>query len=73
MRFPDAEEGLGTGAVEPSSTLPWTLPWRVVIVGDGLAPVVESTLVTDVSAPTALTDHYMDSARARLVRVVERR
>ena len=72
VRFPDAEEGLGTGAVEPSSTLPWTLPWRVVIVGDGLAPVVESTLVTDVSAPTALTD-LLDSARARLVRVVERR
>ncbi len=56
VRFPDAAEGLGSGAVEPSSTLPWTLPWRVVVVGDGLAPIVESTLVTDVSAPTALTD-----------------
>ena len=56
VRLPDAGEGLGTGAVEPSSTLPWSTPWRVVIAGDGLAPIVESTLVTDLSAPTTLTD-----------------
>ena len=33
----------------------WNSPWRVVIVGS-LADVVESTLITDVSAPCALTD-----------------
>ena len=33
----------------------WHTPWRVVIVGT-LANVVESTLVTDVSEPTKLTD-----------------
>jgi hypothetical protein len=56
VRFPDAAEGLGTGEVEPSSTLPWQTPWRVVIAGDSLASIVESTLVTDLSAPTALAD-----------------
>jgi alpha-glucosidase len=55
VRLPDADEGLGTGAVEPSSTLPWSTPWRVVIAGNGLASIVESTLVTDLSAPAALT------------------
>jgi alpha-glucosidase len=56
VRLPDADEGLGTGAVEPSSALPWTMPWRVIIAGDGLASIVESTLVTDLSAPTTMTD-----------------
>jgi alpha-glucosidase len=55
VRLPDADEGLGTGAVEPSSALPWTMPWRVIIAGDGLASIVESTLVTDLSAPTTMT------------------
>jgi hypothetical protein len=33
----------------------WHTPWRVAIVG-GLADIVESTLVTDVSEPCRLTD-----------------
>lgn len=33
----------------------WTSPWRVMIIGS-LADVVESTLVTDVSAPCILED-----------------
>ena len=33
----------------------WYTPWRVAIVG-GLADIVESTLVTDVSEPCRLTD-----------------
>ena len=33
----------------------WHTPWRVVIIGS-LADVVESTLVTDVSEPTQLSD-----------------
>ena len=44
---PDEQEERTTGA--------WHTPWRVVIVGS-LATVVESTLVTDVSEPCALTD-----------------
>ena len=44
---PDEQESRTAGA--------WHTPWRVVIVGT-LATVVESTLVTDVSEPCALTD-----------------
>ena len=33
----------------------WHTPWRVAIVG-GLGDIVESTLITDVSAPCRLTD-----------------
>jgi hypothetical protein len=57
LRFPDPKEGLGIGAVEPVSTLPWTLPWRVVIVGDTAARIVDSDLVLDLSpAPASGTD-----------------
>ncbi len=40
---------------EAISSDEWQSPWRVVIVG-ALADVVQSTLVTDVSAPCQLTD-----------------
>lgn len=56
VRLPDAGEGLGVGKVEPSSTLPWTLPWRVLIVGRTLATVFESTLVDDVSPASVVAD-----------------
>ena len=56
IRFPDPGDGDGTGAVEPSWTLPWATPWRVIILGDSPADIVESTLVTDVSAPCAVKD-----------------
>jgi hypothetical protein len=56
VAFPDREEGLGIGDVQPSSTLPWTLPWRVVIIGDEAGRILESDLIRDLSAPTRLPD-----------------
>ncbi len=57
IRFPDPKEGLGVGAVEPVSTLPWTLPWRVVIIGDTAPRIIESDLVLDLSpSPASGTD-----------------
>jgi alpha-glucosidase len=56
IQFPDANEGNGFGRAEPSSTLPWVMPWRVIILGQTLGTIVESTLVTDLSAPCALKD-----------------
>jgi alpha-glucosidase len=41
---------------EPASPLPWTLPWRVVIVGRTLATVFESTLVNDLSPASVVAD-----------------
>ena len=54
IKFPDPKEGLGVGAVEPQSTLPWTTPWRVVIVGDEAGRILESDLVLDVAPPSAI-------------------
>lgn len=54
MRFPEAAEGNGTGNVFPISSTPWEMPWRVIIVGDSPATIVESTLVEDVSPPSIL-------------------
>jgi len=58
---PDAEYGVAFAqeqertvpgaAVLPEGPLPLRTPWRVLVVGNTLAPVVESTLTTDVSAP----------------------
>ncbi len=56
VRFPDPGEGNGVGAVEPSSSLPWATPWRVVIIGHSLDDVVRSTMVTDLCPPCAIDD-----------------
>ena len=53
ITFPESWEGDGDS--QPSITLPWESPWRVVIIGS-LADIVESTLIDDVSAPSVLTD-----------------
>ena len=52
IAFPDPKEGLGVGRVEPESTLPWTMPWRVVIVGDAAGRILESDLVLDLAPAT---------------------
>lgn len=56
VRLPEADEGHGFGESEPSSSLPWEMPWRVVVLGDSPGAMVESTLVNDLSAPTAATN-----------------
>lgn len=52
LTFPDPKDGRGTGETNPSISLPWQSPWRVISIG-GLANIVESTLVEDVSTPTS--------------------
>ncbi len=56
IALPDPEEGHGTGSVNPTSKLPWGMPWRVIILGSSLANIVESTLVTDLSEPSQIQD-----------------
>ncbi len=53
---PDPAEGNGSGSSKPASTLPWEMPWRVVILGSSPAAIVESTLVNDVCPPSQLKD-----------------
>lgn len=40
---------------EPRATLPWTLPWRVIMVGSA-RELALSTLVTDLAPPSELED-----------------
>lgn len=54
IALPDPAEGNGTGSANPRSTLPWTMPWRVILVGSSLGSIVESTLVQDVSEASRL-------------------
>ena len=56
IKFPDPKEGLGVGKVEPTSTLPWAMPWRVIIVGDSAGSILESNLVTDVAPPSTIAN-----------------
>ena len=41
---------------EPRSTLPWKMPWRVIIMGKTAGDIATSTLVTDLSAPCRIED-----------------
>ncbi len=50
--LPQVAEGGGVGEVQPESALPWQMPWRVIMVGDDLAAIVESSLVTSLSTPS---------------------
>ena len=56
IRFPDPAEGRGVGAAQPRAALPWTLPWRVAIIGDTAGQILESDLIDDLATPTRLTD-----------------
>ncbi|MBE7174067.1 MAG: glycoside hydrolase family 97 catalytic domain-containing protein [Williamsia sp.] len=53
LTFPNPRDGRGTGESNPTITLPWKSPWRVVIMGS-LADIVASTLVEDVSTPSVV-------------------
>lgn len=56
IRFPNKGEGNYTGQVNPSSSLPWATPWRVIIVGKSLGTIVESTLVNNLNPPSIVKD-----------------
>jgi alpha-glucosidase len=55
VAFPQDDEVVTGGIRGPRSTLPWTTPWRIVVVGD-LATIVETTLAVDLAEPNALGD-----------------
>lgn len=50
---------------EPRFTLPWTMPWRVMILGRDAGEIATSTLVTDLSAPSRIADtSWIEPGRA---------
>ncbi len=56
VALPNQAEGNSQGSPMPSSSLPWEMPWRVIILGSSPGAVVESTLVTDISASSRVQD-----------------
>lgn len=53
ITFPNPKDGRGKGEAQPTISLPWKSPWRVIVMGS-LADVVASTLVEDVAPPSLL-------------------
>jgi len=41
---------------EPRFTLPWTLPWRVIVMGKNAGDIALETLVTDLAPPSRIAD-----------------
>jgi alpha-glucosidase len=41
---------------QPRYTLPWTMPWRVMVMGKSAGDIATATLVTDLSAPSRIAD-----------------
>ena len=57
IAFPHPKEHRGEiDPVSPQIQLPFASPWRVLIVGQALNTIVESTLMTDVATPCRLAD-----------------
>ncbi|MBN2037862.1 MAG: glycoside hydrolase family 97 catalytic domain-containing protein [Chitinispirillaceae bacterium] len=54
--LPLSAEGNNQGSVNPSSSLPWTMPWRVIVVGANPGPILETTLATDLATPSKVSD-----------------
>ena len=51
IAFPMEEENNGNGSAEPGVKLPGYTPWRVMAIGETLAPIAETTLPWDLVDP----------------------
>lgn len=51
VAFPEADENGGIGEATVAASLPFETPWRTITVGKTLAPIVETTVATDVVKP----------------------
>ena len=54
--FAEKEELILPDDPEPVSVLPWATPWRVIVIGENLAQIVETNIVQNLNEPCALTD-----------------
>ncbi len=53
---PPENEAGGMGSNKASHTLPWSLPWRFMVVSDDLAGIVESNMVYDLAPANKVKD-----------------
>ncbi len=51
IAFPERDENAGCGDAVVHAALPLQTPWRTITIGKTLAPIVESTVATDVVKP----------------------
>ena len=51
MALPQQEENIGTDEARPLLAAGRATPWRTIVVGKTLAPIVESTMATDLVEP----------------------
>jgi alpha-glucosidase len=60
IAFPFEDEGTRhvqhRPGTKPRHALPWTMPWRVVALGDRAGDILTSTLVTDLAEPSKIGD-----------------
>lgn len=56
IRFPEKEEVTSDAGPEPMSTLPWTTPWRAMVIGSSLNTLYQTTLITDLNPPSKIKD-----------------
>jgi hypothetical protein len=60
MAFPLADEGTrghkNLFGPEPRHELPWTMPWRVIVMGGTAGDIALETLVTDLAPPSRVAD-----------------
>ena len=54
--FPQRPEKIFDRKLNPESKLPWKTPWRIIVIGNSLKTIVESTLGTDLAEPSKLKD-----------------
>ncbi|SEL85599.1 glycoside hydrolase family 97 protein [Parapedobacter koreensis] len=49
----------------PESSLPWTMPWRVIIIGEQAGDILLSTLITDLAPASNIEDtSWIESGKA---------
>lgn len=57
IAFPQAPERMGPDTpLFPEAEGSLSSPWRLIVIGQTLAPIVESTLTTDLAAPSKIED-----------------
>jgi alpha-glucosidase len=56
IRSAEKEEAMGYYEHTSYSTRPWNSPWRYIVIGKDLSAIVETTLTTDLSAPSEVED-----------------
>jgi hypothetical protein len=60
IAFPLSDEGTkgwtNKFGPEPRFTLPWTMPWRVIVMGKSAGDIAMSSLVTDLAPPSRIAN-----------------